>query len=87
MARYFYHLANGTEVVLDPHGIEQASFATMQNSVLLAVRDLIKADVDRGLIDLRLRIDAADDAGVIVHSLCFKDAVSIIPDADPVRTH
>jgi hypothetical protein len=33
-----------------------------------------------GLIDLRFRIDAEDADGVIVYTLPFKYAVSIIPE-------
>jgi hypothetical protein len=38
-------------------------------------------DLKVGLLDLRLRIDAEDDTGEIVHSLLFVSAVTILHPA------
>ncbi len=80
MMRYYMQLRDGTDHLLDPEGIEYADIDALKKKVLLAVRDLISEDVKGGVIDLRFRIDAEDRDGVIVYTLDFADAVSIIPD-------
>jgi hypothetical protein len=75
------NLRDGTEELLDPEGLECDSLEALRTAVLAAVRDLMSGDVRGGLIDLRFRIDAEDADGVIVYTLPFKHAVSIIPDS------
>ena len=81
MTRYFMNLRDGTEELLDPEGCEYASLDALRGAVLNTVRDLMSGDVRRGLLDFRFRIDAEDADGVIVYTLPFVHAVSIIPDA------
>jgi hypothetical protein len=80
MARYFLHLRDGTEQVLDPEGIDFPSMDALRKAVLLNVRSLICGDVTNGLIDLRFRIDAENAAGEIVYTLPFKHAINVIPE-------
>ena len=80
MARYFMHLRDGSEEVLDPEGRDYPSLDALRNAVLAAARDLMAGDVKAGAIDFRFRIDAEDENGSIVYSLPFKDALQIIPD-------
>jgi hypothetical protein len=80
MSRYFLHLRDGTEEILDPEGTEHATMEALRKFVLNSVRDLISGDVMNGLVDFRFRVDAEDEAGAIVYSLPFKHAFSIIPD-------
>lgn len=77
MARYYLHLRDHSEQILDPEGLECADENVMRETVLESVRDLIAGDAREGAIDLRFRIDAEDQAGRIVHSLPFEDAVTI----------
>jgi len=81
MTRYFFHLRDGTEELLDDEGIEYPTLAAMRKAAVVAARDLMSGDVARGVIDFRFRIDAEDDRGEIVYTLPFKNAVSIIPEA------
>jgi hypothetical protein len=85
VARYFMHLRDGTEQILDPEGLEFASVDALRRAVLTGARDLMTGDIRQGLLDFRLRIDAEDETGVVVYSLPFKHAVNIIPDAPDVR--
>jgi hypothetical protein len=80
MARYFINLRDGTEELLDPEGVDFETMDALRKSVMVTVRDLMSGDMVRGVIDFRFRIDAEDADGVIVYSLPFKHAVSIIPD-------
>ena len=80
MPRYFMHLRDGSEELLDPEGIECATLDALRKSVLLAARDLMAGDVHEGVLDFRFRIDAEDSTVTIVYSLAFKHAVNVIPD-------
>jgi hypothetical protein len=80
MPRYFLHLRDGSEELLDPEGCEWASLEALRKSVLVTARDLMAGDMHQGVVDFRFRIDAEDADGVIVYSLPFKHAVNIIPE-------
>src|SRR5918993_4357122 len=81
VARYFMHLRDGTEQLLDPEGLEFATIEAVRKAVLVSARDLMTGDIREGVIDLRFRIDVEDEGGEIVYTLPFKHAVNIIPEA------
>lgn len=83
MARYFLHLRDGSEQVLDPDGVEFKNLDSLRKAVLDAARDIMCGDLRDGIIDLRFRIDAEDAHGTIVYTLPFKHAFSIIDEAPP----
>jgi hypothetical protein len=79
MPRFFLHLRDGTDQILDPEGIVYENEEAMRRFVLDNARDTISQEIrSSGTIDLRYRIDAEDDAGNIVYSLPFTEAVSIL---------
>ena len=80
MARYYMHLRDGTEQILDPEGLEFPSVEALRRAVLISARDLMTGDIREGVLDFRVRIDAEDEGGVIVYSLPFKHAINIIPE-------
>ena len=80
MARYFMHLRDGTEQILDPEGLEFPSVDAVRKATLIAARDLMTGDIRTGVIDFRFRIDVEDEAGEIIYTLPFKHAINIIPD-------
>ena len=80
MTRYFLHLRDSTDEVLDPDGSEFEDMEAVRNAVMVNARDLIAGDVRNGLVDFRYRIDAENEAGQVVYSLPFKHAVSIVPE-------
>ena len=81
MARYFMHVRNGAEELLDPEGQDFPNIESLRNAVLFSARSLFSANVlEDGVVDLRCRIDAHNDSGEIVYSLEFKDAVEIISE-------
>ena len=84
MPRYFMNLRDGTSELLDPDGQEFATLSALRHCVLVTARDLLVGDIRDGIIDLRFRIDAEDEAGIVVYSLEFQDAVRIIPQAAAV---
>jgi len=81
MARYFMHLRDSIDELLDPEGREFASMEALREAVLFSARDVIAGDIRNGVIDYRYRIDAEDEHGTIVYTLPFKHAFNIIPEA------
>lgn len=80
MARYYLHLRDGTDELLDEEGIEYESLDLFRTAVMRSARDLLSGDIKGGVVDLRFRIDAQDEQGAIVYSLPFKHAFSLIPE-------
>lgn len=81
MARYFMHLRDSVDEIIDPDGREFADLDSLKQAVLVNVRDMMAGDIRSGIIDLRYRIDAEDEGGKVVYSLPFKHAINIIPEA------
>ncbi|TMJ18678.1 MAG: hypothetical protein E6G92_02220 [Alphaproteobacteria bacterium] len=80
MARYYFHLRDGTEELLDDEGREFGDLEALEKAVLEGARDLIASELrSAGVVDLRHRIDAEDESGNIACTLPFKSAVTIIP--------
>lgn len=77
MASFYFHLRDSVDVLLDPDGMECADLDTLVSETLRMARDVIAGDVRSGEIDLHYHIDVEDDAGTVVHSLSFADAVTI----------
>jgi len=78
--RYFMHLIDRTEVLLDPEGLEMPAEA-VKRAALTAARDCMCGDVRNGELDLRYRIDVHDESGDVVHRLPFSGAVDVLsPD-------
>jgi hypothetical protein len=77
MTRYFLHLRDSVDIALDEEGHEFASLDSLNRAMLRSARDTMTGDVQNGLLDLRLRIDAETADRVLVHSVRFTDAVEI----------
>jgi hypothetical protein len=77
MPRYFFHLRDGVDTVLDPEGVEMPADA-VTGAALLQARDCIAGDVKGGRIDLHCHIDVHAEDGKLVHSLSFADAVEVV---------
>lgn len=77
MPRFFLHLVDSVDVLLDPDGTEMPADA-VPAAALRAARDCMAADIRDGRIDLGYRIDVHDEAGALVHSQSFAAAVTIV---------
>jgi hypothetical protein len=77
MPRFFMHLHDGVDRLLDEEGVV-LSTGEIAEAALDAARDCIAGDVRKGRIDMRSRIDVEDKDGAVVHTLRFGDAVIII---------
>ena len=79
MPRYFLHLRDHLDELLDPDGKQYADLAALRLAVLANARDCLAGDIRNGIVDLRYRIDAEDAEGNLVYTLPFEHAFSLIP--------
>jgi hypothetical protein len=79
MPRYYLHIHNGTGFTRDEEGEEFSGRDGAYEGALVGIRSLLAADLERGEIDLNGRIEIADDAGTIVRTVPFQDAVEVRP--------
>ena len=78
MARYFFHLCDGGDILLDPEGrtIDDASQITSQ--ALKEARSIIGHEAMQGMIRLDRYIEVQDDSGKVVCRLPFRESVVIV---------
>lgn len=77
MARYFFHLYDGIDKLMDPEGREVADASLLEVIALKDARSMISQDALTGRIVLDLSIEVRDEGGKLVHRLSFRDAVLI----------
>ena len=71
MPRFYFHLRDGTDVLLDPEGVQLAGLEAVRGEAMRAARDTLAHGLQDGMLDLRPRIDIESADGVIVHSLAL----------------
>jgi hypothetical protein len=81
MSRYFFHLRDGQDLLLDPEGRELSSIEAIAQVTLREAREIISQDAKEGRIKLSYHLDVEDASGTIVHRLNFEDAVVIVRGA------
>jgi hypothetical protein len=74
---YYFHLRDGTDVLLDPDGRLLPSLAAVAGAALFEARAIISADAKAGKISLAQSIDVENQSGEVVHTIAFADAVKI----------
>lgn len=82
MVRYYFHLRDGVERLLDPQGADVDDPARLARMALKEARAVIAQEALEGEINLQQRIEIEDEGGTLVHSLSFADAVRIVSDQD-----
>jgi hypothetical protein len=78
LARYFFHLRNHTDEMLDLEGMELPLAEDVNTEALRAARDLLSHETRSGVVDIHYRIDVEEADGGAVHSLSLKDAFELI---------
>lgn len=78
MGRYFFHLRDDVDDLLDLEGMELPDEHAARSQALKAARDTLSHEMKSGCVDLRYRIDVEDDAGRLVHSLPFAAAFEVL---------
>lgn len=77
MPRYHLNLHNAHIDATDEEGVDLADMSEAHVRALAGIRDFIGHEACSGKIDLRGRVDIADDKGTILATVAFKDAFQI----------
>jgi hypothetical protein len=77
MAKYYLHIQNAHGHAEDEEGVEVASLAEAQELAVTGIRSLLSAEVMNGTMNLKGRIDIADEQGTILVTVPFKDAIKV----------
>ena len=78
LARYYFHLRDHKDRLLDPQGQLVDEPELLPQIALAEARAIISADALQGEINLDQRLEIEDEDGRIVHMLRFGDAVQIV---------
>ena len=78
MALYFFHLCDGSDQLLDVEGQELPDLDAAKAFALLCARDTLSHEMRDGLLNLRVRLDVADAAGAVVHTLPLEGAFRVV---------
>lgn len=82
MPRYFFHLRDGQDRLIDDGGRWVDDPSQLGAIALREARALIAQDVLLGRLNLGQRLEVEDERGAIVHVTQFRDAVEIAPPRD-----
>ena len=77
MSRYFFHLRDGVDILLDEEGREIDKPERIPAAALKDARSIISDDAQIGRINLDQHLDVEDADQMIVHRLNFMDAIEI----------
>lgn len=77
MPRYYFHIRDGIGDARDEEGLEVADADAARAKAVEGIRSILAEDVKEGLLDLRGGVDIADEAGAVVLSVAFADAVEL----------
>ena len=85
MPLFYFHLHDRFAAVPDPDPRELPDLEVVRAQALKGARSIICEDVCEGRVDLTGRIDVLDDAGNMVLSLPFSEAVELVLGEDGAR--
>jgi hypothetical protein len=85
MPLFYFHLHDRFGAVPDPDPRELPDLDVVRAQALKGARSIISEDVYEGRVDLTGRIDVLDDAGNMVLSLPFSEAVELVLGEDGAR--
>lgn len=77
MPRYFLHIHNSHGQAEDEEGVEVSSLSAASEIAVTGIRDLLAAEAKNGAINLAGRVDIANDAGKVLVSIPFANALKI----------
>jgi len=90
MPRFFLHLCDGADRLLDPDGIELPDVEAAKVHALRSARDTLSNELRQGRLDLRHHIDVEDAEGRVIYTLPLEQTFQTIrhrPGHDAAANH
>jgi hypothetical protein len=78
MARYYFHIHDRFGLLWDEEGTELADLEAVRARAISDARTLMAADMASGRIDLNDYVQVADEAGTVVLTLAYGEAVTVV---------
>lgn len=78
MPHYYLHLHNAHVDAVDEEGHDLANPEAARARAIDGIRDFLAHEAMRGKLDFRGHIDVADENGLILETVMFKDAFNIL---------
>ncbi len=75
MARFYFHIRKGDDLVTDPEGVEVPNSEIVRDEAIEAARDLLSEGDLQGLDRRGWAFEVADESGQTVLTLPFSEAV------------
>lgn len=83
MPKFYTHLINHIAHTRDEEGEDFPDVAAARSYALQAIRGFLAEEVRHGRLDLRGRVEIADDSHVVVLTIPFDEALAL--QLDPLR--
>jgi hypothetical protein len=77
MTRYFLHIHDSHGDAEDDEGLEARSLSEAREHAVAGIRSLISAEATNGEINFKGHIDISDQAGKVLLSVPFADAIAV----------
>jgi hypothetical protein len=77
MTRYFLHIHNSHGAAEDDEGTTANSLSEAREHAVAGIRSLLAAEALNGEMNFKGRIDISDEAGKVLLSVPFTDALSV----------
>ncbi len=76
MSRYFFHIRQGVQTIIDDEGIECESLDAVRDEALQSAREIMSNDFRSGPAGVDRIFVIKDSKGDIVHELPFQAAIA-----------
>jgi hypothetical protein len=77
MPLYFLHVFNRTGCSRDDEGLELPDVAAARVAAVEGIRSILRDEVAHGMIDFEGRVEIVDDAGTLVATVSYAEAVDL----------
>jgi hypothetical protein len=77
MPRFFFHVRDALGYAEDDEGLDLPGMAEARDAAVAGARSLLSAEVTVGGLDLRGRIEVADEMGSLIETIRFEDVVEV----------
>ena len=77
MTRYFLHIHNDHGGAEDDEGLEATSLSEAREVAITGIRSLLASEAANGEMNFKGRIDIMNEAGKVLHSVPFADAIKV----------
>ena len=77
MSRYFFHLRDGVDYLLDPEGVELAALGAAKAYATRSAYSIMAAELGHGKLDLSVHIEIVNAEGAVLATVYFRDLVTV----------